>query len=169
MRIFLFLILITISNAAIAQQALLKFKTGETVETYITSIDSVRLNTVDTSFFLSEINEVVFHEEKGKDIHLYYELEDAGVEVNFDEEISFTLDPVQLQQQRDPLSRLKSSLNEYRKAQQIGSGLQLAGVLLGATGVLFDSNAIAGVGLGVLVGGLVYEISASRHLSHLEY
>lgn len=172
MRILFSIAFIVLSSVNIvsAQQALIKFDRGDSTEAYVTSIDSLKLNSLDSSYLLSDIQEVVFHKQKGKDIHLYYELAEAGVNVRFDEEISFaTIDPSQVQKQRDPLSQLKGSLNEYRKSQQIGAGLQLAGVILGATGVLFESNAIAGIGLGVLAGGLVYEISASRHLSHLEY
>lgn len=173
MRIFFSIIIILFIGCfteANGQSALVKLNSGDSIESYITSIDSLRLHTLDSSYLLSNLQEVVFHKQKGKNIHLYYELAEAGVKVRFDESKQFPqLDPLQVKVKRDPLSLLKENLNDYRKAQEIGAGLQLAGVVLGATGLFFDSDAIATVGLGIAVGGLIYEISSGRHLSHLEY
>ena len=172
MRIIIIILSIIVLScqSSLAQQALVKLQNGDSTEAYITSIDSTYLYTSDTNYILSDIEDVIFHKQKGRDIHLYYELADAGVNVHFDEEITFTeIGPSHLELQKDPLAQFKLSMNEYRKAHQIGAGLQLAGVLLGATGVLFNSGVIGGIGVGILAGGLVYEINASRHLNHLEY
>ena len=148
-----------------AQQALLKFKNGTNQEAFITDIDSVKLTTSEGEFNLNELQEVSFPNRKGREEHLYFELSRAGVNVRFDKELDLTvLRPPYGDTPADELAQFKDSFREYNRDHQLGSGLQLAGIMLGAIGVIIESNGVIYAGMTTAAAGLIIDLGAGNRM-----
>lgn len=143
-----------------AQQALLKLNSGTSQQVYITDVDSLYLTTSKGIYELDDIEEVVFNKKKGRQIDLYYTLEDAGLKIRFDENLQLTnLKPPQLNGYAD--EQLRNKFKKYKKAHQLGTGLQFAGVLLAVVALLTEDNSFAYAGAATSIAGLAIEIGAS--------
>lgn len=146
-----------------AQQAMLKFKSGTAQEAYITAIDSVKLTTSEGDIPFRQLQEVSFPNRKGRHEHLYFELNRAGVNVSFDKDLKLTvLRPPYGNSPADELAQFKDSFREYKKAHQVGAGLQLAGIMLGAIGLVIESDGVIYAGMTSAAAGLIVELSAAN-------
>ena len=165
MKILLTLTFLTVCFTVNAQQALLKFKNGSTQDVYVLNIDSLYITTSGGQFSLQDIEEASFPERRGRDEHLYFELSNAGVIVQFDKTLILeAIQPPLGDSPQDQIIQLKRSLAEYQKTQQLGVGLQLAGVMLGVIGMITEEKAIMYTGMVTAGTGLVFHLSASRKL-----
>lgn len=142
---------------------MLKYKNGTAQEAYITAIDSVQLTTSAGQFTFDQLEGVTFPERKGKYEHLYFELDRAGVKVSFDKDLELTvLRPPYTDSPAGELAQFKDSFREYKKAHHLGTGLQLAGIMLGAIGMIIESNGVVYAGMGTAAAGLIVELSAAN-------
>lgn len=163
MKILLTLFFCLILFSTQAQQAMLKFKNGTAQEAYITAIDSAQLTTSEGQFTFDQINEVTFPERKGRYQHLYFELDRAGVNVSFNRDLELTvMQPPYADSPAGELAQFKDSFREYKKAHHLGTGLQLAGLMLGTIGLIIESNGVIYTGLGTAAAGLIVELSAAN-------
>jgi hypothetical protein len=163
MKILLTLFFCLILFSTQAQQAMLKFENGTAKEAYITAIDSVKLTTSEGQFTFDQLQEVSFPNRQGRHEHLYFELNRAGVPVSFDRDLELTvLRPPFGDSPAGELEQFKESFREYKKAHHLGTGLQLAGVMLGAIGMIIESDAVIYTGMATAATGLIVELNAAN-------